>query len=187
MRRNPRQPHLRGCEGSSSGTLTTVSARRTIPPTAVDSLFLVGDVHREYDNLTRLLANAGIVDEDLRWQGGRAHLACVGDLVDRGPNATRVPGLGYRFKREAARAGGRVHVVLGNHEIMAIAADTVLVEDFTYTFVVDAGIKRVDVNGSRSFMYTISGRRAVGALPARFPVFMGLLLVFGGTKHICDI
>jgi hypothetical protein len=90
---------------------------------AVDSLFLVGDVHGAYDNLTRLLANAGLVDAELRWRGGRAHLAFVGDLVDRGPEATRVLWLVYRLEREAARAGGRVHVVLGNHEIMAIAGD----------------------------------------------------------------
>jgi hypothetical protein len=76
-----------------------------------------------YDNVTRLLVNAGVVDEELRWLGGRAHIAFVGDLVDRGPDATRVLWLLYRLEREAARTGGRVHVVLGNHEIMAMAGD----------------------------------------------------------------
>ncbi len=90
---------------------------------AVDSLFLVGDVHGEYDNLTRLLANAGVVNRDLRWSAGRAHLVFAGDLIDRGPEATRVLWFVRRLERDAARAGGGVHVVLGNHEIMEIAGD----------------------------------------------------------------
>jgi hypothetical protein len=90
---------------------------------AVDSLYVVGDVHGAHANLVPLLVNAGLVDESLGWRGGRAHLVFDGDLVDRGPDATRILWLVYRLEREAARAGGRVHVVLGNHEIMAMAGD----------------------------------------------------------------
>jgi hypothetical protein len=90
---------------------------------AVDSLYVVGDVHGAYDNLARLLAHAGLIDDKHRWTGGRAHLAFAGDLVDRGPDATRVVWFVRRLEREAALAGGRVHLVLGNHEIMAMAGD----------------------------------------------------------------
>jgi len=99
------------------------SGRAGFDAPAADSLFVVGDVHGFYGDLARLLRNAGLVDEDLGWRGGRAHLVFDGDLVDRGPDATRVLWLVHRLEREAARDGGRVHVVLGNHELMAMAGD----------------------------------------------------------------
>jgi hypothetical protein len=89
----------------------------------VDSVFVVGDVHGEYDNLVALLRNVGLVDERLRWTGGRAHLVLLGDLMDRGPDVTPVLWLAYRLEEEARRARGRVHVVLGNHEILVMMDD----------------------------------------------------------------
>lgn len=47
----------------------------------------------------------------------------VGDLLDRGD--AEIPILYHleRLQREAARAGGAVHVLNGNHETMNIAGD----------------------------------------------------------------
>jgi hypothetical protein len=44
-------------------------------------------------------------------------------MTDRGPDVTRVLWFLYRLEKQAERAGGRVHVVLGNHEIMVMLAD----------------------------------------------------------------
>lgn len=88
-----------------------------------DSLWVVGDVHGQYGRLRRLLRNAGLVDGDGRWAGGRAHLVLLGDLVDRGPYVTRTLWFAYRLQAEARAAGGRVSVVLGNHEIMVLTGD----------------------------------------------------------------
>lgn len=89
----------------------------------VDSIFAVGDVHGEFENLADLLYNAGVVDEDLRWSGGRAHLVLLGDLFDRGNAVTRTLWYLYGLERQARRAGGRVHVLLGNHETMVLTGD----------------------------------------------------------------
>jgi hypothetical protein len=99
--------------------------RRRQPSTfsQVDSVFVVGDVHGEFDRLSALLRNAGLVDEQLRWTGGRAHLVLLGDMMDRGHDVTRVLWLLYRLEREAERGGGRVHTLLGNHEIMVFTGD----------------------------------------------------------------
>ena len=56
---------------------TTADLRtgRRRPPVAirgVDSLFVIGDVHGEYDTLTAVLRNAGIIDDGLRWAAGAA-------------------------------------------------------------------------------------------------------------------
>jgi hypothetical protein len=89
----------------------------------VDSLFVVGDVHGEYEILTTVLRNAGLIDREGRWSGGRSHLVFLGDLFDRGEEVTRTLWFIYGLERQAESAGGRVHVVLGNHEIMVLTYD----------------------------------------------------------------
>lgn len=90
---------------------------------APDSLWVVGDVHGEFSRLRRLLRRGGLVDEDGSWTGGESHLVLLGDLMDRGPYVTGLLWFVYRLQEEARRAGGRVHVVLGNHEAMVLTGD----------------------------------------------------------------
>lgn len=97
------------------------------PPKAVvskvDSLFVIGDIHGQFNELTRLLRNAGIIDNSLNWIGGRKQLVCLGDLFDRGDDVTRTLWFLYGLERQAEKAGGRVHVVLGNHELLIFSND----------------------------------------------------------------
>ena len=89
----------------------------------IDSLFVLGDLHGEFDTLVELLQQAGLIDPKLRWSAGHSHLVLLGDLFDRGPDVTRLLWFVYRLERQAAAAGGRVHTVLGNHEIMIMTND----------------------------------------------------------------
>ncbi len=89
----------------------------------VDSLYVVGDVHGEYDRLRQLLHNAGLVDQEARWSGGRSHVVFLGDIFDRGDDVTKTLWFMYRLEREARAAGGGSHVVLGNHETMIFTED----------------------------------------------------------------
>jgi hypothetical protein len=88
-----------------------------------DSVFVVGDVHGRFDELVQVLQNARVIDADLRWIAGKAHLVMLGDLFDRGKDVTRVLWLLYRLEQEAKQQKGYVHLVLGNHEIMTMAND----------------------------------------------------------------
>jgi hypothetical protein len=83
----------------------------------------IGDIHGAYDRFVALLAQARLVDNRARWTGGRAILIQTGDIVDRGADSKRVLDLLRRLEPEAARAGGRVHVLLGNHEVMRMVGD----------------------------------------------------------------
>lgn len=83
----------------------------------------VGDVHGAYDRFIAILRAAGLIDGRARWTGGRAILVQTGDVVDRGPDSRRVLDLLRRLEREAARAGGRVYPLLGNHEVMRMVSD----------------------------------------------------------------
>ena len=89
----------------------------------VQRIVAVGDVHGAYERFVSILRAAGILDERERWAGGRAHLIQLGDALDRGSEGPRVLDLLMRLERQARSAGGRVHALLGNHEVMNIMGD----------------------------------------------------------------
>ena len=82
-----------------------------------------GDVHGAYDALARTLRAADVIDAEQHWSGGNTTLVSVGDLLDRGPNARKVLDLLMRLEGEALAAGGRVHVLSGNHEVMNLGGE----------------------------------------------------------------
>jgi hypothetical protein len=89
----------------------------------VERVVAFADVHGAYTELVALLQANGMIDGELRWSGGRTHLVSLGDLLDRGDDSRKVMDLLMRLQGEAAAAGGRVHVVLGNHEAMNVLGD----------------------------------------------------------------
>jgi hypothetical protein len=80
----------------------------------------VGDVHADYDQLVTVLKEAGLLDAKLKWAGGKTHLVQTGDRLDRGTQSRKVLDLLMRLEKEAAKAGGRVHPLIGNHEAMNV-------------------------------------------------------------------
>jgi hypothetical protein len=86
-------------------------------------LFIVADTHGEYEILVAMLQKHGVLNEKLGWKFGRGHLVVLGDVFDRGPNHTEILWLLYQLEAEARRAGGGVHLVLGNHETMVMLGD----------------------------------------------------------------
>lgn len=83
----------------------------------------VADVHGAYDNFVAVLRMAGLIDESGRWTGGAAHLVQTGDVLDRGPESRKAMEMLMRLESEARKAGGRVHALLGNHEVMNLIGD----------------------------------------------------------------
>ncbi len=111
---------------------TGQDARESWQWRGVERVVVVPDVHGAYDHLVTLLRQTGVVDDTLAWSGGRTHLVSLGDLLDRGPRSRDVMDLLMRLQDEAQAAGGRVHVVLGNHEHMNLVGDLryVAVEEY---------------------------------------------------------
>lgn len=103
----------------------------------VERIVAVGDVHGAYDALVATLQNAGVIDDDLKWSGGRTHLVSTGDLLDRGAESRRVMDLMMRLEGEAAHAGGQVHQLLGNHEVMNLIGDLRYVADAEFASYLD--------------------------------------------------
>lgn len=86
-------------------------------------LFVVADTHGELEIAVQLLQRHRVIDTELRWAFGKGRLAILGDVFDRGPNHTELLWLIYKLEAEAARAGGGVHLALGNHEAMVLKGD----------------------------------------------------------------
>jgi hypothetical protein len=89
----------------------------------VDQIFVVSDIHGDYKELVALLRGAGVIDKADRWSWGKGHVVVNGDVFDRGDAVTECLWLIHRLEREAREAGGRVHYVLGNHEMMVLRGD----------------------------------------------------------------
>lgn len=103
----------------------------------VDRIVAVGDVHGAYDALVATLQASNVIDDNLAWSGGKTHFVSTGDLLDRGPDSRRVMDLIMRLEDEAKLAGGRVHQLLGNHEVMNLIGDLRYVSKQEYAAFLD--------------------------------------------------
>lgn len=90
----------------------------------VKNILVVGDVHGEYDALVGLLKGAKVIDDELNWSWGDGHLVFIGDILDRGDKVTESLYLIKRLQRQAMENKGRLHLLLGNHEIMVLMNDS---------------------------------------------------------------
>jgi 3',5'-cyclic AMP phosphodiesterase CpdA len=109
----------------------------------VEPVVAIGDVHGAYDALNDILAESGVVDAKGRWALGDGHLVLLGDLIDRGPRSTDVLERAMRLQREAREAGGRVHLLLGNHEVLVLVGDLRYVHPNDYARFADDETERV--------------------------------------------
>jgi len=88
-----------------------------------EGVVALSDIHGAYEGFVSALTEAGVIDADGRWQAGARRLVITGDLTDRGPDSRAAMDLLMRLENEAAATGGRVHVLLGNHEVMNLVGD----------------------------------------------------------------
>ncbi len=83
----------------------------------------VGDLHGDYQAWTEIAKAAGLIDAEGHWSGGRTTLVQLGDVTDRGPDSLKIIRSLQQLAAEAPAAGGRVVVMLGNHEAMNLLGD----------------------------------------------------------------
>jgi hypothetical protein len=92
-------------------------------PAATQRVVAIGDIHGDLDAFTGILQRAHLIDNSLQWAGSGTTLVQVGDFLDRGPKARQVMDLLMALQKNAPRRGGRVIVLLGNHEAMNLYGD----------------------------------------------------------------
>lgn len=174
----------------------------------IERVVAVSDVHGAFGAMTATLAGAGVLDESLAWNGGATHLVITGDLLDRGPDSRKVMDLIMRIEGEAVAAGGRVHLLLGNHEVMNLIGDLRYVSKEEYAAFADDELaedrdrwfelyrnSRLTLAGEDALRNEYAGkyppgffglRRAFGSKGAYGPWLMSkpLMVVINGTAFV---
>ena len=90
---------------------------------AAQRVVAIGDVHGDLDATRRALMLAGAIDENNRWIGGDLVVVQTGDQLDRGDDEQAILDFLARLVDEARQAGGALHVLNGNHELMNVKLD----------------------------------------------------------------
>lgn len=93
------------------------------PQPAPGRIVAIGDLHGDNDAWLAVARAARLIDAKGRWTGGNATLVQTGDIVDRGPDSLKIIKLLQKLQRDAPKRGGKVIVLLGNHEAMMMTRD----------------------------------------------------------------
>lgn len=91
--------------------------------TKINKQFVLSDIEGNFKAFRKILQAGNVIDENFNWIFGEGHLVLTGDFVDRGNQQTEVLWLIYSLEEKAKAAGGHVHYILGNHEIMNMNGD----------------------------------------------------------------
>lgn len=88
-----------------------------------EKVFVMSDPHGKLDCVISLLEGNGIINDQYQWNFGKNHLVVIGDIFDRGKDVAQIFWLFYKLEEEAAKAGGHVSFLLGNHEALVLSSD----------------------------------------------------------------
>ena len=119
------------------GAATPLAAEPVAAAEGTSRVVAIGDIHGDFDAFVSVLQEAGLVDTEHRWIGGAATLVQTGDFTDRGPEVRAVMDLLMTLEAQAESAGGRVEVLLGNHEVMNLMRDVRDVNPQVYASFID--------------------------------------------------
>ena len=89
----------------------------------VKKFVALSDIHGQHHIFIELLKKHQVIDSNEVWMYGDGHLVIVGDVMDRGEQVTESLWFLYKLEKEATLAGGKVHTLLGNHELMVMHGD----------------------------------------------------------------
>lgn len=90
---------------------------------ATPRIIAIGDIHGDYDQFVKLLRAVGVINSKDKWVAGGTQLVQLGDIPDRGPDSRKAMDLLMKLQKSAAKAGGAVQVLIGNHEAMMMSGD----------------------------------------------------------------
>lgn len=99
----------------------------------INRIIVIGDIHGDFTILIKCLRKAKVINSNNRWIGKSTHVVQLGDILDAGGRGTQFNTKPeeefqiYKFlnnlDKEARLTNGRVHYLIGNHELMNITGD----------------------------------------------------------------
>jgi hypothetical protein len=105
---------LCACTGDSIPTEDELPLRVEV----VDRLVAIGDLHGDVTATRAALRLAGAIDSLDTWIGGDLVIVQTGDILDRGDEEEATFRMFEKLSEQAEAAGGAVHLLNGNHELM---------------------------------------------------------------------
>lgn len=126
------------------------------PPDVVyaDSAPIVAlsDIEGGFGALRQFLVAHKIADAQMRWTFGTGHLVLVGDFVDRGASVTQVLWAIYALEQSAKAVGGRVHFIVGNHEIKNLQDNFQTAEEKYFHIAAMLGMRQDQLLGDNALL-----------------------------------
>ena len=141
----------------------------------IERIVAVGDVHGDYEQFLRALRAAEVIDRNDDWAAGKTHLVQTGDVLDRAGESRKAMDLLMKLEKQAAKAGGAVHALIGNHEAM------VLLDDWRYVHEGEIAA----FGGQDGFRQAMSAKGQYGQWIRRHNTVVqinGIIFVHGGLE-----
>ena len=124
----------------------------------------IGDLHGDHDAWIAIARSAGLIDRKGKWAAGNTVFVQLGDVVDRAPDSLKIIRHLMLLQREAPRRGGKVYVLVGNHEAMNMTNDLRYVHPGEF-----AAFANRDSSRHRDAVYEANKAAIEAAYRARFP------------------
>jgi Calcineurin-like phosphoesterase len=115
-----------------------VSAPAFSAAPAPQRIVAVGDLHGDFAAWRTIAQAAGIEDARGHWAAGKTILVQMGDITDRWADSLKIIRDLQQLQKEAPRRGGKVYVILGNHEAMNLIGDNRYTTPGEYAAFVDS-------------------------------------------------
>lgn len=122
-RPSPPSPAPAATSASVSANVTNDAAPASYRLPASARLVAIGDIHGDLKALRAALRLAGAINGDDDWIGKDLTVVQTGDQVDRGDEDREVLDVLEKLEGAAKAAGGALHVLNGNHELMQATFD----------------------------------------------------------------
>jgi hypothetical protein len=97
-----------------------------VPPTInppAERIIAIADLHGDMEATRKVFRLSGIIDESDHWIAGDLVVVQTGDQLDRGDDEQEILEFLERLRLEADAAGGVLHILNGNHELMNVRTD----------------------------------------------------------------
>ena len=92
-------------------------------PSPIGRVVAIGDIHADIDVARKAFRAAGATNAAGEWIGGSLTIVQMGDLIGRSDDERQVLDFIFDIQQRAAKAGGTVHALIGNHEVFGGRVD----------------------------------------------------------------
>ena len=83
----------------------------------------IGDLHSDIGSARKAFQLAGAIDDQDAWVGGELAVVQLGDMIGRSDDERQVLDFLFDVRQKAEAGGGRVYLLVGNHEVMGGRVD----------------------------------------------------------------